>query len=50
VTTGVDTAGVDGAGVTLEMEEPVPVEVSVTGQVVVVSMMVEVVMVDSGGQ
>jgi hypothetical protein len=32
------------------MEEPVPVGVSVTGQVVVVSMMVEVVMVDSGGQ
>lgn len=50
VTAGVVMAGVDGAGVTLATEEPEPVGVSVTGQVVVVSMMVEVTVVDSGGQ
>lgn len=47
-----DTADVDTAGVMLDTEEPVPVAVgvSVTGHVVIVSMIVEVVMVDSGGQ
>ena len=45
-------ADVDMAGVMLDMEEPVPlaVGVSVTGHVVIVSITVEVVMVDSGGQ